>query len=220
MRANWPEGCANETCPIAGCVAGVGVSHHALSDFRVDHGQLLDKLLTDSVTTLAADGAYSDAATGAGWGGTCGPAPARRHSAAARQSPGCATRWRSGSRSCGANSTMRGRAAQRRARKPGLARPRRKPSGCAGRSSGCRLGGGASPARQKDRIDRKTGREKEPRVSPTDPDARVMRMAAGAFRPAYNVQMGCDPDSLVVVDVGLEPQRCRQRPGRTDARAD
>ena len=52
----------------------------------------------------------------------------------------------------------------------------------------------------------KTGREKEPRVSTTDPDARVMRMAAGAFRPAYNVQMGCDPDSLVVVDVGLEPQ--------------
>lgn len=26
-----------------------------------------------------------------------------------------------------------------------------------------------------------------------------MRLAAGAFRPAYNVQMGCDPDSLVVV---------------------
>jgi hypothetical protein len=56
----------------------------------------------------------------------------------------------------------------------------------------------------KDRIDPKTGRDKEPRVSTTDPQARVMRMAAGAFRPAYNVQMGCDPDTLVVVDVGLE----------------
>jgi hypothetical protein len=35
---------------------GVGINHRALSDFRVDHEQLLDKLLTDSVTALAADG--------------------------------------------------------------------------------------------------------------------------------------------------------------------
>ncbi|MEJ0049119.1 MAG: hypothetical protein WDN04_25640 [Rhodospirillales bacterium] len=37
---------------------------------------------------------------------------------------------------------------------------------------------------KKDRIDPKTGREKQPRASTTDADARVMRMAAGAFRPA------------------------------------
>ena len=42
--------------PYRWLCGGVGVNHHALSDFRVDHGQLLDKLLTDSVTALAADG--------------------------------------------------------------------------------------------------------------------------------------------------------------------
>ncbi len=30
-------------------------------------------------------------------------------------------------------------------------------------------------------------REKEPRASTTDPEARVMKMADGGFRPAYNV---------------------------------
>ncbi len=35
---------------------GVGVNHHALSDFRTAHEALLDRLLTDSVTALASDG--------------------------------------------------------------------------------------------------------------------------------------------------------------------
>jgi transposase len=42
--------------PYRWLCGGVGVNHHALSDFRVDHEQLLNKLLTDSVTALAADG--------------------------------------------------------------------------------------------------------------------------------------------------------------------
>ena len=38
----------------------------------------------------------------------------------------------------------------------------------------------------------KKPREKEPRASTTDAQARVMKMADGGFRPAYNVQFATD----------------------------
>ena len=31
---------------------GVGVNHHMISDFRADHGEYLDQLLTDTIATL------------------------------------------------------------------------------------------------------------------------------------------------------------------------
>lgn len=43
----------------------------------------------------------------------------------------------------------------------------------------------------------------EARVSTTDPEARVMKMADGGFRPGYNVQLAADPDSRVVTGVGV-----------------
>lgn len=49
----------------------------------------------------------------------------------------------------------------------------------------------------------KKRRAKEPRVSTTDPDARVMKMPDGGFRPAYNVQLSTDADSRVIVGVGV-----------------
>jgi transposase len=49
-----------------------------------------------------------------------------------------------------------------------------------------------------------TRRQKEPRASTTDPEARVMKMADGGFRPAYNVQFASLPGSGVVVAVTCE----------------
>jgi len=53
---------------------------------------------------------------------------------------------------------------------------------------------------------RQLGREKpaekdKVRASTTDPEARVMKMADGGFRPAYNVQLATDVESQVVVGV-------------------
>ena len=45
--------------------------------------------------------------------------------------------------------------------------------------------------------------QREPRVSSTDPEARVMKMADGGFRPAYNVQLATDVGSQVIVGVGV-----------------
>jgi hypothetical protein len=50
---------------------------------------------------------------------------------------------------------------------------------------------------------RKIAKERAPaRGSTTDPEARVMRMAAGGFAPAYNLQVKTDPKAGAVV--GLE----------------
>lgn len=42
---------------------------------------------------------------------------------------------------------------------------------------------------------------KEPRASTTDPEARVMRMPDGGFRPAFNLQVATDVDSQVILGV-------------------
>jgi hypothetical protein len=46
---------------------------------------------------------------------------------------------------------------------------------------------------------RRNGKKGEPRASTTDPDARVMKMADGGFRPAYNCQLATDVDSRLIV---------------------
>ena len=49
-----------------------------------------------------------------------------------------------------------------------------------------------------------TRKQKEPRASTTDPEARVMKMADGGFRPAYNLQIVSTPESQIIVAVELE----------------
>lgn len=46
-------------------------------------------------------------------------------------------------------------------------------------------------------------KDKEARVSSTDPQARVMIGAKGAFGPAYNVQLSTDAKAKIIVGVGL-----------------
>jgi transposase len=52
----------------------------------------------------------------------------------------------------------------------------------------------------------KRGKISEARVSSTDPDARVMKMPDGGFRPAYNVQLATDVSSGIIVGVDVVNQ--------------
>lgn len=45
--------------------------------------------------------------------------------------------------------------------------------------------------------------ETEPRVSTTDPEARVMKMADGGFRPAFNAQLAVDTATQLIAGVDL-----------------
>jgi transposase len=47
-------------------------------------------------------------------------------------------------------------------------------------------------------------RQKEPRASTTDAEARVMKMADGGFRAAYNIQFASLPENGIVVAVSCE----------------
>ena len=60
----------------------------------------------------------------------------------------------------------------------------------------------------------KPGEKKEARVSTTDPQATVMKMADGGFRPAYNVEYAtaCDGQVVVGVDVVTEGSDQGQMP--------
>jgi transposase len=49
----------------------------------------------------------------------------------------------------------------------------------------------------------KSAEKKETRVSTTDPEARVMLQAKGAYGPAYNVQISTDAGAKVIVGVGV-----------------
>jgi len=60
----------------------------------------------------------------------------------------------------------------------------------------------------KERQAKRAGKEraarlKEARTSTTDPDARVMKMADGGYRPAFNVQLATDKDSQVITGVSV-----------------
>src|SRR5450631_1288166 len=58
-----------------------------------------------------------------------------------------------------------------------------------------------SGRRESEANGKKTDKPKEPRASTTDPEVRVMKMADGGFRPAYNVQVVTVAAEQIVVAV-------------------
>jgi hypothetical protein len=58
-----------------------------------------------------------------------------------------------------------------------------------------------SKASEKEEGEKK--KKKETRVSSTDPEARVMMGAKGAYGPSYNVQISTDAEAKIIVGVGV-----------------
>jgi hypothetical protein len=61
----------------------------------------------------------------------------------------------------------------------------------------------AERARREKTNKKEVADQKAPRASTTDPAARVMKMADGGFRPAYNLQLVSAPLDQVIVAVGV-----------------
>lgn len=170
---------------------GVSVNYHTLSDFRVAHQAALDGVLTQSITVLLHRGIVTMARVaqdGTRVRGSAGAGSFRRGEtleACQRQARKQVERTQ---RQTDAAVNAQVAAAQRRAAIDRLARVEEALA--------------QLPAVQaiKDRQP-KTPRPTEARVSTTDPDARVMKMADGGYRPAYNVHLATDVDSRVIVGV-------------------
>ncbi|MCA3220526.1 MAG: IS1182 family transposase [Burkholderiales bacterium] len=173
---------------------GVQVNHHSLSDFRVEHGQALDELLSVSVASLMAAGAVKlkqVAHDGIRVRASAGAGSFRRQDkleGSLEQARARVAQLKDQMQSDGAAGSRRGQAAQRRAAQERQARLeqalRRLPEVQAIKE---RQGKAAQPAR----------------VSTTDAEATVMKMGDGGFRPAYNPQLATDADSLVIVGVDV-----------------
>lgn len=168
---------------------GVSVNYHTLSDFRVAQQGALDDLLTQSIATLrhrgivtlarvAQDGTRVRASAGVGSFRREGTLQERLTEA--RKLVERTARQQDGG-------VARDAAAQARAATEGLARVEEA------------LAQLPEVAAAKQRAQSKA----VPRTSTTDPDARIMKMADGGFRPAYNVHFATDVDSRVIVGVDV-----------------
>jgi transposase len=174
---------------------GVGVNYHTLSDFRVHHEAALDALLTQSIAALrhkgivtlarvAQDGTRVRAS--AGVGSFRREATLRECLNEARRLVERTTRQREG----GATASE---AAQARTAADRLARV----------EEALAVLPEVAAAKARSASKRHGQRAKEARVSTTDPSARIMKMADGGFRPAYNVHFATDHDSDVIVGVAV-----------------
>jgi transposase len=161
---------------------GVEVGAHTLSDFRVAHGSVLDALLTQSVAQLMAEGLVDlrrVAQDGLRVRASAGAASFRRRRRLReflREAGEQVERLRRELDEDPAATSRREGAARKRA-----ARERKR------RVQQALTEMGREEERRTQRASRRLREEKkESRVSTTDPEARVMRMADGGFRPAYN----------------------------------
>jgi transposase len=173
---------------------GVQVNYHTLADFRTAQGEALDDLLTDNLASLMAAGVVKlkrVAQDGMRVRASAGAGSFRREEKlkgyldAARQQvdtlkrqvvddPGEASRRKQAAKARAAREREE-RIEKALARLPELAE-----------------------------IKQRQGKKPDDaRASTTDPQATVMKMGDGGYRPAYNVQYGTDAESQVIVGVGV-----------------
>lgn len=179
--------------PYRWICGGVCVSYHTLTDFRVEHGAALDDLMTQVLAVMmkmgvvrlkrvAQDGMRVRAAAGAA--SFHREETLDKHLKTAREQVLAAKEMldkddptRSDKQKA---ATARAAKAREKNTRKALKEVRRLQS--------------KKPSRKSN---------SEPRASTTDPDAKVMRMADGGFRPAVNVQIASDTSSGAIVGIGV-----------------
>lgn len=172
---------------------GVQVNHHTLSDFRKDHGEALDELLSVSIASLMAAGVVK-------------LKQVAQDGMRVRASAGAGS-FRRQEKLEGYLAQARARVAQLKAEveaDPGEAERARQAARLrAAAEREARLEQALARLPEIEAIKQRQGKKPdEARASMTDAEATVMKMGDGGFRPAYNPQLASDTDSLVIV--GLE----------------
>ena len=173
---------------------GVSVNHHTLSDFRIKHAKALDALMTQLLAVFMSQGLvnlHRVAQDGMKVRAASGAASFHRKKSlkrALKEARRHVVRMRAQAEDGSSGRTARQRAAKLRSAQEAEANVM---------SALDELNRIESASRASDR---------ESRVSTTDPQARVMKMADGGFRPAYNVQIASDTKSRMIVDIGVIQQ--------------
>jgi transposase len=179
-----------EDLPFEWICGGVTLNYHTLANFRVAHVEVLDRLLTNSVAVLleqglvkmervAQDGMKVRASAGAG---SFRRRPRLEQFRAEAQAQVDALK--NELETDPAAGHRRQEAARRRAARERAERLRR-------------------ALEQLPQIEaNKPAKDKEKaRVSTTDPEARIMKMGDGGYRPAFNVQLATDTPTQIITGV-------------------
>lgn len=181
---------------------GVGVNYHTLSDFRVDHGALLDRLLSESVAVLIKEGLVSLerlSLDGVRVRAAAGAASFRRGESlrkCLKKASALVAALRREVVDDPAAPDRRRRAARMRAAAERVARIKAAHK----RHEGLQ----EERKRRQETNSNQTKQQKEPRASTTDPEARVMKMPDGGFRPAYNGEVIAEPTSGIILGLAVD----------------
>jgi transposase len=177
-------------------LGGVSVNYHTLADFRVEYEAELDDLLTKSVAALMSEGVVNiekTAQDGMRIRASAGASSFRRKptldeclrkaQAVIDEQKAKLEDGESDQRTPREKTTQQRHAQERLERvKKALEEVEK-----------------VAAKREKNRETRR--KQRPARASTSDPQARVMKMADGGFRPAYNAQLTIDMDSRIIVGV-------------------
>jgi transposase len=171
---------------------GVSVNYHTLSDFRVAHVEVLDRLLTHSVAVLREQGLVDlnrVAHDGLRVRASAGAASFHRRPTleeCLQEAEDQVARLKEELDDDPSAPSRRHAAARERAARE--------------RAERLRQALGRLPALE---AKKKAGEKEKARASGTDPEATVMKMADGGYRPAYNVAYSADTATLVIAAVAV-----------------
>jgi transposase len=171
---------------------GVSVNYHTLSDFRVEHVASLDDVLTKSVAVLMEQGLVDlnrVAQDGMRVRASAGAASFRRRPTLQQclhEADEQVQRLRAELESDPAEANRKQHQAQQRAARE--------------REERIRQALGRMPELE---AKKKADEKDKARASTTDPQATVMKMADGGFRPAYNIQFSTDTVAQIIVGVDV-----------------
>ncbi len=178
---------------------GVPINYHMLSDFRVAHQGALDELLTQIVASLTVAGAVTlerVAQDGMRVRASAGASSFRRQETLEKHLEE-------------AQSQVERLAQEREHPDPGVSQRERAARQRAARERVEQAleylpqAQAAKERQQQTLATAKKAKVTAPRVSSTDPEARVMKMPDGGFRPAYNVELATDQANGVIVGVAV-----------------
>jgi transposase len=179
--------------PFQWICGGVSVNYHTLADFRTQHVDLLDRTLSESVALLMHEGLVTlDRVAQDGM--------------KVRASAGAASFRREATLQQHLAEAQEQIAALKQELQADPAGPSRRQAAARERAARERSERLAKALDQLPRIrEQKKGEEakQKARASTTDPEARVMKMADGGFRPAYNAQLATDTASQIITGVDV-----------------
>jgi transposase len=173
---------------------GVPVNYHLLADFRVQHGELLKQLQTDSLAGLLAEGLITletVAQDGVRVRASAGGHSFRRRPTleeAQKEAREHMEKLEQESEDAGEQTVQQQKARKRAARE---------------RCERIEKAIEAAKQMAEQREKRKKGDGEKARASTTDPDSRNMKMGDGGFRPGFNVQMATDVATGIIVGMDV-----------------